>query len=515
MLLLLVGAAISSAGDARPRTYYLSPAGDDAGAGTAAGAWRTFGRALHALAPGDTLVLLDGTYTRSTTGLPAVDCRSGGNAPSGTTSAPITLRAANERRAFLSSDGGQPALSMRGCAWWRVDGLRLANTDSAGAQAGGYPLWATGLDHVDFRRLLGSHNNRRQNTHVFAIEDSTHVLMEECEAYFFHRHAFSIWRSRWVTLRRCYANSMRYGTRGCCSAIDNRDYGDEAYSIYGTSDSVVENCVSENRANGFQIHGIANPLDPSGSGGRRNTVLGCLSLDDAVPALISSRVASGTYNNARDNEFRDFVAAGMDGNGIYVRGAAGTVIDHVTLVGSTSRSGLAVDAGDTEYGGTCAGGNPDGCSLRVTNVVAAGNADAGIHVEGVSDWSVDGAALVANHSAPVRPADALDEKSGRVRNLRTIAAADVGVAPGDCILMARPDGPLAHAATDGTALGARLDRRYVDGKRTDEALWNASTGAFPCGAVVAGVNDGPVSCRTLHTRLHVDDARCGLRTPPR
>ena len=56
---------------------------------------------------------------------------------------------------------------------------------------------------------------------------------------------------------------MLYGAKGCCSTIDNRDYGDEAISIYGTSDSIIENCISENEANGYQIHGIASPLDPT------------------------------------------------------------------------------------------------------------------------------------------------------------------------------------------------------------------------------------------------------------
>src|SRR5262245_44029520 len=330
-LLALSLVIIRSSALAAGTTYYLSPDGNDSNSGTTPDRpGRSFGKLLNPSRPlraGDVVVLLDGTYTRQTTGLPHVDCRPGGNASSGAAGLPVVMRAQHERQASLQSDGSTSGLTMDGCSWWVVEGLRAASRDADGPQTGGYPVRLSGVDHVTLRRLLGSHNNRRQNTHVFAVEDSTNVLLEECEAYFFHRHAFSIWRSRFVTIRRCYANSMRYGERGCCSTIDNRANGDEAFSLYGTSDSIVENSISENQANGFQIHGIANPLDPSGNGGRHNRILGSVSLDDSVPLLVSSRTAGGAYRNAEGNEIRNFVAANMSGAGIYLRGAAGTVVE--------------------------------------------------------------------------------------------------------------------------------------------------------------------------------------------
>jgi hypothetical protein len=39
-------------------------------------------------------------------------------------------------------------------------------------------------------------------------------------------------------------------------------------------------------------------------------------------------------------------------------------------------------------------------------------------------------------------------------------------------------------------------------------LWDPTTGQFPCGATVAGLNDGEASCKTVHTRLHVGTADC-------
>src|SRR5262249_47975520 len=156
----------------------------------------------------------------------------------------------------------------------------------------------------------------------------------------------------------------------------------EAYSLYGTSDSVIENSISENQANGFQIHGIANPFDPSGKGGRRNRVLGSISLNDSVPALVSSRNAGGAYNNARDNEFRDFVADNMTGFARFRRGAPGPIVSNVTLYKPSATPGLSADGGASGVGGSCGSDTPDGCSFTASNVLTLGNAVYGTQVSG-------------------------------------------------------------------------------------------------------------------------------------
>src|SRR4029077_11519389 len=68
---------------AKGATYYLSPAGDDSNSGTTPDRpWRSFAKVLNSsrpLRPGDAVVLLDGTYTPQTTGLPYIDCHPDGN----------------------------------------------------------------------------------------------------------------------------------------------------------------------------------------------------------------------------------------------------------------------------------------------------------------------------------------------------------------------------------------------------------------------------------------------------
>ena len=117
--------------------------------------------------------------TEAATGLLRIDCRSSGNARSGTSGEPITIRAENERQAALVSDGSQAPFEMIGCAWWRVEGLRAQDADNSSAsQAAGYPFRFREVRYVTGRRLLGSHNNRMQNTHVYAVEYSEQVLLD-------------------------------------------------------------------------------------------------------------------------------------------------------------------------------------------------------------------------------------------------------------------------------------------------------------------------------------------------
>src|SRR5262245_41147577 len=140
----------SGALDAGPRgvaegaTYYLSPAGNDSNPGTTQDRpWQRFEKVLNASKPlhaGDTVVLLDGTYTPPTTGLPHVDCRPDGNARNGLPGQPIIVRAQNERRAVLQSDGSAAGFAMEGCSWWRLEGLRAASRDADAPQSGGYPV---------------------------------------------------------------------------------------------------------------------------------------------------------------------------------------------------------------------------------------------------------------------------------------------------------------------------------------------------------------------------------------
>src|SRR5262245_6876764 len=110
-------------------TYYISPntsLASDSNPGTSTSApWATFAFAIPRLFAGDTLILLDGTYTRTGTGHPYIDCSTTAHHGTSATNQ-ITLRAQNERQAFLQGSG--PAVFViYACNWWTVEGLYLRN----------------------------------------------------------------------------------------------------------------------------------------------------------------------------------------------------------------------------------------------------------------------------------------------------------------------------------------------------------------------------------------------------
>jgi hypothetical protein len=315
--------------------------------------------------------------------------------------------------------------------------------------------------------------------------------------------------------------------------VDNRDYGDEAISIYGTSDSIIENCISENFANGYQIHGIANPLDPSGNGGRRNRVIGSISFGDAVPSLVSSRSSGPTsYHNATGNLFKDFLAVAFSGNGLYFRGSFDTHVEHATLLDSSGNSGLVADEGASGQGGTCASSlecatsgascssnsscssgvctkNPMGCSFKSKGVLALSNNTYGITAKGQQDWLVESSNSSGN-GTNYNPSETLGDASGHIRTSLSTAPTGVGLGTGQCVAWVPQSSNMSTAGAGGDYIGARILYRTVGGTLTNQPLWNPSTGAFPCGVVVPGVSDGAKRCSNVHTRLNVKTNGCNF-----
>jgi hypothetical protein len=82
---------------------------------------------------------------------------------------------------------------------------------------------------------------------------------------------------------------------------------------------------------------------------------------------------------------------------------------------------------------------------------------------------------------------------------------------GGCLVVVPDTSPLAPATPGGAGVGANIVYRFDDGQPTTTKLWDQTTGQFPCGATVAGVNDrAEVSCVGLHTRAHVGSGGCGI-----
>jgi hypothetical protein len=82
---------------------------------------------------------------------------------------------------------------------------------------------------------------------------------------------------------------------------------------------------------------------------------------------------------------------------------------------------------------------------------------------------------------------------------------------GSCIVFIPETSPMKGAGKNGEDIGANILYRYRNGILTGQKLWSRITGAFPCGAIVPGLNDVPdSSCFDVHERLNVNANGCDL-----
>lgn len=502
------GVAPADAGHGYPAgARFIRPGGDDDADGRSPeAAWRTWPRALGRLAPGDVLVALPGQWTdRATcpdatapclasTELPRVVC--GAGVASGTPEAPITVRAVPERRAHLLSRGSTSGLHVESCAHWTFEGLFVQGADDDGAGAANVQIQSSAF--ITLRRLLVDSTNRCHNVHGITLDATEGCRVEECELYRFHRHGIMNWQSRGNVLIRNYAHGGAYDTAECARWDVFRDAGDEGMTAYRASSILFLNNIVEGAAGAFNVHGGCGFGDDNVF---RGNIAHRLDRDGAVTDTRSPSGDCGFEETLADrdashNTFEHQVFAGVGGVGLYANAAVDTRCDHCTFID--------VEAG--VLSGDYLVSHP-GASLHVTNTLIAGTASHGVTIANDADWSVDGLNFsggVAGWEGPVDP-------PGHA-NARNVSTVDPEL--GGCIAYVPESSPLHASRRGGPTLGAMVLHRYDEaGAPTDAPLWDPESGAFPCGAIVAGINDHPDrGCSTVHRRLAIGTASCPLPT---
>jgi hypothetical protein len=467
-------------------TYYLSPGGSDSNAGSSSLPWKTFKFAIPKLRAGDTLMLRDGTYNESNSGYPNIYC--GSNAVNGTASQPITLRAENERRAFIKGDGSAYPIFMTKCAYWTIHGLRFEGGDFASSTVeNGHTVSINQSNNIIFRRNLVRFNNRYKNGAIVSLQGSINSLIEENEVYSYHRNG--IGGGSKITYRRNYINSRNYADISGGLVSTAPTMGDSGYIFYPSSDNLVENNISEGNSHGFDLQATGTT--------NNNQFYGNISLNDQHGALVSAR-GSGTDKMPHDNVFVNFVAVNYNAVGFNARSAEGTKCQNCSLLGGTSgNNGISVDA-PSSYPG-------DGYfSFFGTNVLAMNHSGSGIVIAGnIDQWSIDAANSFAgkpNFYTPFTPSN------GGFQNTQSI---DPQL--GACKVFVPEGSPMKGAGENGADIGANVLYRYQNGALTSQPLWDPNTGRFPCGAVIPGVNDiAGSSCFDVDKRLNVNVNGCPL-----
>ena len=482
-------------------TYFIAPLGNNGLAGTSTGtAWKTFPFAVSQLAPGDTLNVMDGTYTPSANGgsgyILKVDCASG--AVDGTSSNEITIKAVNERKARLSA-AGSGAARFDNCSYWTIDGLYFSNVDNAAAPTGTSVVDVRTSNHLTFRRNLFVKNNRYYNGHLLELsQDVDHVLIEENEFYFYHRHGILLFgggtdQPSFITVRRNYAHSRAYADIAGGYVSNPTTRGDVAISCYPCFNSLFENNIVETSGAGFDIQAKANAIN--------NTYLGNIAYGNNYGLTWKTRddISTGTVDSMPQNTtMHNNLALRSLQIGIYLRGNKNTTMVNNSIIENLNTSAaFGADGGLDEDPGD---GQP---TFTAVNTLIYSAAGAGISVteHPTGNWDFDYSKV--NGTAASNPT---------IPNSHYTNMSTTDPLLGTCRVFIPATSTAKGTGLAGADIGANILYRYVDGTLTTTPLWNTVTGEFTgCGAIVVGINDvAGQSCRNVHERLNVNLNGCSF-----
>ena len=544
--MLLVGCALAAQPDkdrsakGEPRTIYVAPGGSNDAPCTAEEPCKTLDFQHLRVKPGDTVVVKDGTYggLRIVCGSvnPALNGGScngeKANAPCGTASAPITIRAENERKALLKVDGSQDAIHVEGCQYIVVQGFDTATADNvAAAKANNSTVSDFRNSHVTFRRILGWGVNRCGNNHVFKTHGSTDSLFEENEAWNHPRHAFSCTGGDRIIYRRNYVNNNGVGQSGDPRCLENGKQrggmSKEAIALYPCSNSIVENNLVEGSQSwGINIEGAAWSLK-----GQRPASNNKVIWNVVAGTYIGMKVFTkdDVHEGIADNVIRNFLALDQAGSyGIRDSISVNTLYDHVTVYSTDGfAAGMTVDDPCTSPPChaqlACSELRPGPASLTISNSAFCDSSTTQLDVlpcEGpaerrctLTNVRASGGRNAFGRLAAMCEGDGGDQCA--CSGLTTTPCKGLGTTGTDCL-----------AYWPGTGLGADIRCRTENASTLGGAansLWaqagdtpkptDACTGTTPpgpvtpclggfrfCGAVVAGKNDQAENCRTFAQR---------------
>ena len=234
LTLILLTLLLTIAGESYAATYYVSPTGYDTAPGTSSAPWATFAHAMTVVGAGDTLYLMNGTYTQPLN-----------ISKSGTSSAYITVKAMNEGSAIVSTTYSQGSAMTINGSYVEVDGINFRNSGTYSSDV--YCATDTSLGVVNGISVWGSYVNIRRctingasgcNSATIGAGYGTNVLMEDCAASGGGRVVLNIQSGNNYIIRRCWLNWTGPNTGG----------GDtmNISQTYGTNNTIFENCIGTN-----------------------------------------------------------------------------------------------------------------------------------------------------------------------------------------------------------------------------------------------------------------------------
>jgi len=202
------------------KTYYASP--DGGGDGSSTESPFAIASFWEKAQPGDTLVLLDGTY---------VGYKAMIRPPkklSGKEDYPITVRALNEGKVTIDGKHVLQPVAFSGNDWWIIQGINACNSKSTVVNI-------SRSNHCIIRQVCGW-NAADGNTNIFAAHYGEHNLFEDCAGWGIARKTFSCSQGgNYTTFRRCFGS-----WEGCHSVGPKM-----AFTLFYNSHHITaENCIA-------------------------------------------------------------------------------------------------------------------------------------------------------------------------------------------------------------------------------------------------------------------------------
>jgi hypothetical protein len=448
---------------------------------------------------------MNGTYENKTTGLPDIDCSNSAMAHNGTSSLPITIMAQDERQALLKSDGTTAAFDMTRCSYWNIIGLSGSSTDLSPNKGGdSKSIFQIGYStDLVLKRLLSAYTNRYFNNHTYEIAYSSRILVEESEAYYFHRHGFSFYQSKNITVRRSYANARDYADLPDGHESLNLTGGDDAYSLYYTSDSIIENSIVQGNSQGFKIHGGPN-FDDS-PGGQNNKLLGDIFFGGPTAAYggkIETRMIDNVVWPTKNNIFKNVLFYTNSGVGIFLESTVDASLENVTFY-DMGADGIQVKEGD-DANPWCPL-IPEGCNFTLLNSIVYNSAKYNISVRDDIDWFISYSNINSSGYGDFRAySEVISDASDHVQHSLSVVPTKMDPKNGYTPIYIPNGSNMKGAGMNGADIGATILYRYENGILSQDPLWDPKTGAFTCGAILSGINDMVgSSCFDVHTQLNV------------
>ncbi len=470
-------------------TYYISPSGSDSNSGTSSGSpWKTFAHAFPILAPGDTLLLENGTYQPGTgTGFPNITCGSGGIV-NGTVGNPITIQAQNERQAWIKGDGSAEPFQMHSCSYWNVVGLHVSDIDDAVQHENDGTFAVYNSSNLLIRRNIVDHNNRCFNLNGMVLLGTTNSIIEENEFYYFHRWAFSINNSGSTgnnEVRRNYSNSRKYFTASN-STCTTYGFGSVDLGAYNSNSNIFENNIGENTSD----YG-----ESAENASSNNTFLGSVELNSSSSSFRTTPHTNTTVNS--NNSFINDVSISAASAHFWLRGGFNVTIDHGSMFGGTAVMGVGL--------------NPSGTTAVYS--VHTSNTQAVNLTNGSSGAFFEDRTIAPNGGSWSHDHDN-NYNNATTYNANTNVTSPLALNPsvGTCYLWVPDASPLKGKASDGGDVGANVLYQYLGGKLTTNELWDTTTGSpLFKGATVGGLNDvAGSSLFDIANRLNINQNGCSF-----